>query len=284
MTAEKHMDIFDDTLQGIKNWFDDKISCGQARCYVMSPLTTGTSSWNEPPGNSRHAGIILKEDTQVELGHPSAGSCAGTLATHRSDLVSDGCITLVGPDIPETREAVLPFAQIIIAALTASVENTVTSQATIEIEDTASLMDRTAHLYAQTEGYMIRSVPNLIWSRVSKEAYRSGFSLKQLGERLICAVKQKSPNIIACEIFFVTTSKEDVSRLDNILELARIKLRKLKTYEITADGEFECTREEDCASCSEQVVCDNIRDVLRIRKGDRIISIGEDEVTVTKSE
>ena len=65
--------------------------------------------------------------------------------------------------------------------------------------------------------------------------------------------------------------------MDDIVESARIKQRKLETYEIRSDGEYECTREEDCTSCSEQVVCDNIRDVISIRKGDHVITVGEDE-------
>ena len=74
------------------------------------------------PASGKNGRIVLKEDTQVELGHPSLGSCTATLATHRLDLVSDGCITLVGPEISETRESIIPFAQIIIAALKRSNE------------------------------------------------------------------------------------------------------------------------------------------------------------------
>lgn len=273
------MDIFDDTIKEIRDWFDSKKNSGQTRRYSAAPLMKNAFSSNEPPDNRRNGKIVLKEDTQVELGHPSLGSCAATLATHRLDLVSDGFITLVGPDISETREPVLPFAQVIIAALKRSNEIEVTSQATIEIENTASVMDRTAHIYAQTGGYMIRSVPNLIWARVSKKAYRDGFSLKGLGERLIATVKNKCDNVTACEVFFATSSKSDVSQLDDIIEMARVKQRKLETYDVDADGEFECTREEDCRTCSEQVVCDTIRDVIRIRKGDRVVTIGAGENT-----
>jgi CO dehydrogenase/acetyl-CoA synthase beta subunit len=278
------MDIFDDTIKEISDWFDSQKNFGQTRCYSASPLMNNTFSSNEPLDNRRNGRIVLKEDTQVELGHPSMGSCAATLATHRLDLVSDGCITLVGPEISETQEPVLPFAQIIIAALKKSNEIEVTSQATIEIENTASAMDRTAHLYAQTDGYMIRSVPNLIWARVSKEACRSGFSLKLLGERLIAAVKQQCNQVTACEVFFVTSSKSDVGQLDDIIEKARVKQRKLETYDVSSDGEFECTQEIDCSACSEQVVCDTIRDVIRIRKGDRVVTIGAGENTESGSE
>jgi CO dehydrogenase/acetyl-CoA synthase beta subunit len=271
------MDLFDDTILEIRDWFEAKRISGQSRSYFVSPLISHSFSANSLPADGGIGRIVLKEDTQVELGHPSLGSSAATLATHRLDLVSDGCITLVGPEISETREAMLPFAQILIAALKSKNKIDAASQATSEIENTASTMDRIAHRCAQTNGYMIRSVPNLIWARVSKEACRSGFSLKGLGERLIAAIKQQCHPVAACEIFFVTSSKIDVEQLDELIEKARVKQRKLETYAVGSDGELECTREINCSACSEQVVCDTIRDVIRIRKGDRLVAAREEE-------
>jgi CO dehydrogenase/acetyl-CoA synthase beta subunit len=273
------MDLFDDIIIEIKNWFDLREKVDQSRCHRISVSETYPFISDDSPDSGGQGRIVLKEDTQVELGHPSLGSCAATLATHRLELVSDGCITLVGPEISESQEPRLPFAQIIIAALKSPNESEAASQATLEIENTASAMDRTAHRFAPTEGYMIRSVPNLIWARVSKQAFRSGFSLKGLGERLIQAIKQNCNQVTACQIFFVTSSKSDVNELDDLVEKARIKQRKLETYAVGSDGTFECTQELDCNSCSEQVVCDTIRDVIRIRKGDRVVTIGEEENT-----
>jgi CO dehydrogenase/acetyl-CoA synthase beta subunit len=278
------MDLFDDTIIEIRDWFEAKRISGQLRSYLVPPLLDKPFSTGDLVGKGKNGRIVLKEDTQVELGHPSLGSCAATLATHRLDLVSDGCITLVGPEISETRESMLPFAQIIIAALKSPNEIEASSRATLEIENTASAMDRTAHRFAPTDGYMIRSVPNLIWARVSKEACRSGFSLKQLGERLIAAIKQQCSQVTACEVFFVTSSKSDVGQLDDLIEKARIKQRKLDTYAVGSDGELECTQELDCNSCSEQVVCDTIREVIRIRKGDRVVTFGEEDSTGSRPE
>jgi CO dehydrogenase/acetyl-CoA synthase beta subunit len=270
------MDLFDDTILEIRAWFEAKTKTGQSRRYFLSPGRPSPFSADDPSGN-RNGKIVLKEDTQVELGHPSLGSSAATLATHRLDLVSDGCITLVGPEISETREVRLPFAQILIAAIKRTNEIDAASQATLEIENTASAMDRVAHRYAQTDGYMIRSVPSLIWARVSQEACRSGFSLKRLGEKLIASIKQQCNPVTACEVFFVTSSKKDVVELDDLIEKARGKQRKLETYAVGSDGEFECTQEINCSVCSEQVVCDTLRDVIRIRKGDRLVTVREEE-------
>ena len=233
-----------------------------------------------PADRKSPAGIILKEDTHVELGHPSAGSCSATLATHNDVLVDDGRITLVGPDIPESYEERLPFGQVIIASITGPSAGEASPSATAAITHMASRMDRIAHGEAQSDGYMIRSVPNLIWARVSKDGARKGFSLKQLGETLITALRRQCDNMTRCEVFFITRSKKDIEALEDIIEVARAKTRKLDSFSEGPDGEFECTEEQDCDTCPEQVVCDNIRDVIKIRKGDRVITFGKDEVTV----
>ncbi len=270
------MDLFDDTIEEIKAWFEAKSKSGQSRRFFLPPGTT-SPVLSDDRSDRRNGRIVLKEDTRVELGHPSLGSCSATLATHRSDLVSDGGITLIGPEIFEAQDPRLPFAQIIMAALEKSSGIEDSSQATLEIEDTTSVIDRLAHRYAQTDGYMIRSLPNLIWARVSQEAFQAGFSLKELGERLITAIKQRCTPVTACEVFFVTSSKKDVNELDDLMEKAREKRRKLETYAVGSDGEFECTQEINCTVCSEQTVCDTIREVIRIRKGDRVVTIREEE-------
>jgi hypothetical protein len=277
------MDIFDDTIAEIRNWFHEKTTSGQARLSQISrPRHQDKFKRDDAGGNKFTPGIILKEDTHIELGHPSVGSCCATLATYDSDLVSDGRITLVGPDIPESREERLPFSQIIIASLKGHSAKDASTEATAMIDKASSMMDRVAHTAAQSDGYMIRSVPNLIWARVSKDAARKGFSLQELGNRLIHAIKKDCENITRCEIFFATSEKTDIERLDDIIEVARAKTRKLENFKLGPDGEYECTQEEDCGTCVEQVVCDNVRDVIKMRKGDRVITFGEDEITVTK--
>ena len=276
------MDIFDDTIMEIRNWFDEKTNSGQARLYQFQSVKIQDERIHERSGRDKNAtGIILKEDTHIELGHPSVGSCCATLATHDTDLVHDGRITLVGPDISESKDERLPFSQIIIASIKGESAKEASPEATAVIDKISSLMDRVAHTAAQSEGYMIRSVPNLIWARVSKDAAKNGFSLRRLGERLVRAIKQDCENITRCEIYFATSQKADIEKLDDIIEVARAKTRKLENFTLGPDGEYECTQEEDCGTCAEQVVCDNVRDVIKMRKGDRVITFGEDEISVT---
>jgi hypothetical protein len=279
-TTRKHrgvMDIFDDTIAEIRNWFEKKTKTGSGRFFQIPETRFEDDSFHEKTAGEKNPSIIiLREDTHLELGHPSVGSCCATLATQDLDLVRDGRITLVGPDIPETHEERLSFGQIIVVAL----KDVSSPDATAVIDRTVSLMDRIAHSAAQSPGYMIRSVPNQIWARVSKEAAREGFSLKQLGERLMFAIKQHCDLIETCEIYFATGKKADIESLDDIVEIARAKKRKLEELKFEADGEYACTRDQDCGTCPEQVVCDTIRDVIEIRKGDRVITLERDAVKV----
>ncbi len=252
------MSIFDDTIREVRDWFARKESEGKARQY-HAPFEARASSLRGAKANST---IILKEDTHVELGHPLVGSCSAALATQDSSLVQNGRITLVGPDIPETSEKMLPFAQIVVACCRS------------DIGETSLTMDRALHALAQIDGYMLRSVPDQIWARVSKDAARSGFSIRLLGRGLLSSLNEKCPGIAGSEIFFVTSNREDISALKGIVEPARDKLRKLQTYERRPDGTYECTTSLDCNECPEKPVCDNIREVITIRKGDRIITFG----------
>lgn len=253
------MNIFDGTIREVQDWFTRKEAEGKVRRYEAS-LEARASS---PRGAKANSTIILKEDTHVELGHPSVGSCSVTLATHDASLVEDGRITLVGPDIPETSQRMLPFAQIAVACC----RN--------DIGEASLTMDRVLHVSAQVEGYMLRSVPDQIWARVSKEAARSGFLMRQLGWSLLNSINNECPTITGSEIFFVTSNREDVLALKDIVETARDKLRKLQTYERKPDGTYECTTSLDCSECPEKPVCDTIREVITIRKGDRIITFGK---------
>ena len=278
------MDLFDDSIIEIRDWVNLKKKAGPFCSYSFSSEELKNLVLKDPAGSGRGGDIVLKEETRMELGHPSMGSCAAVLVTHRMDLVSDGTISLIGPEITEMEEGRHPFAQIILAALNRPDKIDLPSQTTMEIENISSRIDRVAHQSAQTDGYMIRSVPSLIWARVSKKAFHSGFSLNGLGGRILAAIKHGCPQVRACSIFFVTRSKTEVDELDDLVEKARVKQRQLETYAVGSDGEFECSRELDCNSCSEQVVCDTIRDVIRIRKGDRVVSIGGGESTRSRSE
>jgi CO dehydrogenase/acetyl-CoA synthase beta subunit len=259
------MDIFDDCIKEVRDWFRRKEYAGMARTFQADPIAP-TPNDNGDGGNAANGpGIIFKEDTAIELGHPSVGSCAAVLTTRDASLVEGARITLVGPDIAETDEKMLPFAQIAVGCCER------------EPEEACSEMDRILHVSARMTGYMLRSVPDMIWARVSKDAVGSGFSLKTLGSRLIASANAEGPGISGIEMFFATGSRSDVAELGEIVAPARDKLTKIKMFGRGEDGSYQCDTTLDCIVCPEKSVCDTIRDVITIRKGNRVITFGDED-------
>jgi CO dehydrogenase/acetyl-CoA synthase beta subunit len=204
-------------------------------------------------GPNAHRGIILRSDTYLELGNPLAGSCAFVLWTEKPSLVREGKVTLLGPDIPESADGSLPFAQILIVG-----------GEELSDKDHESLVQ---HQYVsdRIEGYMIKSAPDRVWGRVSKDAAKKGFDFETLGKALLGIVRSEEPRVQAMEIVFVTTSKEDVGGLANIAaQIRKISKDIVKENWKIRGYDIECA--SDCSSCGEKVVCDDIREVISVRK------------------
>ena len=204
-------------------------------------------------GPNAHRGIILRSDTYLELGNPLAGSCAFVLWTDEASLVNDGKVTLLGPDIQESADGSLPFAQILIVG-----------GEDLSDKDHEALVQ---HQYVsdRIEGYMIKSAPDRVWSRVAKDAAKKGFDFETLGKALLGIVKSEEPRVQAMEIVFVTTSKEDVDGLASIAaQIRKISKDIVKENWKIRGYDIECA--SDCSSCGEKVVCDDIREVISVRK------------------
>jgi CO dehydrogenase/acetyl-CoA synthase beta subunit len=206
-------------------------------------------------GPEAASGIILRGDTFAELGNPNAGSCGFPLWTDDPSLLRDGSITLVGPGVQESPGASLPFAQVLLVA----------GEDLGKPEHEA--LEQNQYIADKIEGYMIRSTPGRMWSRVSKDAAAKGFDFDTLGKALIAIFKSDMPKIQAMEVLFVTSDKEDVQKLDRIAEQVRKIGKEIVRETWLARGYdiLECTLGVDCGSCSDKETCDEIREVVKIR-------------------
>lgn len=206
-------------------------------------------------GTGAQPGVILKEDTFVELGNPRLSSCAFLLWTDNLSLIKDRRIILVGPDIHESTGESLPFGQVLVLG-----------GASLEKEH-QTMLEIGQYISDRLEGYMIRSVPQRMWSRVSKEAVEKGFCFETLGRALMGIIKSELPVIEAMEILFVTSSQEDVARLEDIAKQVEKITREIKKgqFVIEEDG-YLCTTGLDCGVCLDKNICDGIREILGLRK------------------
>ena len=202
--------------------------------------------------------IILKENTAVELGGPRTVGSNFMIWTEDVSLVCNGQITLVGPDIPETRGGTLPLGQVtLVGGLALS-------------KEIQSRLEREQYAAERVPGYMVRSTGGRIWSRVSYEALDNGFSFRSLGATILCHLRAKLAAVNVAEILFVTSSVEDVQNLEKIGAQVRKLSHDLRRERIkeTADGEYECESDISCEACPDNEVCSEIREILVIRKKD----------------
>lgn len=197
----------------------------------------------------------MKSETYLELGSPTAGSCALALYTERTSLVQNSRIRVVGPDVRESPMDTMPFGQVIIAAGEDLTE-----------ADYPALLE-CQHVGDWIEGFMVKSRPGCVWARVSTEAAGRGFGFRFLGSALIALVRSRVPKAEVIEILFVTSSKADLQPLKEIeasvSEIGRaMKERRWKERGIDIS---ECAFSGSCDSCSEKAVCDEVRKLAHMR-------------------
>ena len=204
--------------------------------------------------------VILKEDTFLELGNPVNGSASMVLWTRQAELIRDGRITRMGPDVPEAEGHCLPFGQVILLG-----------GSRLDEKDLPKL-ERASNLSSLLEGYMIRHVPRKLWSRVSREAADKGFCFETLGRAMMAHYKSTFPLLERIEIVFVTSTKADVEELEVIGLQAKGKSLSIRKLTRSEEGVYECDT-LTCDDCSEKPTCDTIRDVLVIRKKGKVVGI-----------
>lgn len=186
--------------------------------------------------------IVLAQDTGVELGNPRQESLSLILWAEGHLGIQDGRITVIGPDLPESRGKSLPFAKIVMVSVHGfNEENTC---------DRWQAMDL-LRFDIDLAGYMMRAVSQYQreWSRVSHDSLDKGFSLSILGSALIDTMKAKE-YIDAVEILFVTESPEAVRELREVAGGAMAIIGALNRM----NEEIEA----DCPTCDYRVVCDAV--------------------------
>lgn len=198
--------------------------------------------------------VILGEDVAVELGHPSTASKGIVLLSHQAELVRNGSVSIVGPDLDEMAGGMHhPLAQVVMLALRPG-------QTPDPFET-----DNTQYLMHRLPGYMVRSVPGRLWVRISKAGKAVGLTLKTVGSALIAAYTDDFEGIDGVEVVFVTSNSSDVEALSQIATEANILAGRHKKLALGVDGEVEC-QDLNCDTCDEQEVCDSLRDIVIKRR------------------
>jgi CO dehydrogenase/acetyl-CoA synthase beta subunit len=93
--------------------------------------------------------------------------------TDRPEIIRDGRITVIGPDIPDGGGMSLPFGQVLMIGGS-------------ELDDRDhEALKHAGNIGDQIQGYMVRSYTQSIWSRIDKDA-AAGFSFETFGRCGYC--------------------------------------------------------------------------------------------------
>ncbi|HOO73326.1 MAG TPA: hypothetical protein PK926_16320 [Spirochaetota bacterium] len=212
----------------------------------MTRFTALIPSW--PSGAGRN--VVLADNTGVELGGPSAESTAFMLWTGEPGIVTNGRITLIGPDIRECAGKTVPYARIILAETTGLDEE--------NCYDRYRQMAALRHVL-DLKGYMIRASSRYMseWVRVSRDAVKSGFTFQVLGSALIGRFAALD-FVSGCEVIFVTSSAEHVLSLKPIADDAMMLINAMNKLAVEED--------HDCAACDFSKACNEIELLKKIRE------------------
>jgi CO dehydrogenase/acetyl-CoA synthase beta subunit len=233
------MELFGETLIDIRKYIEGK------NCQSWT-ATQQKNLW--PSGKGRN--VVLSDEMAVELGNPQMNSVSCLIWTEKPNLVSDGKISLVGPDIKESNGKSLPFGKIVLVGVSGFDEES-TYDKYKEMEAVRYSLD--------LKGYMIRAVSQYQreWSRISREAVQGGFSFEVLGSALREEYLKKD-FIHAVEFLFVTSSAEDVGELQEIT--------KNVGRTISALNKMLSEIDPDCDECEYNDVCDEVGELKEMRK------------------
>ncbi|PKN53731.1 MAG: hypothetical protein CVU55_00990 [Deltaproteobacteria bacterium HGW-Deltaproteobacteria-13] len=233
------MELFEQTFIDVKNYIEGK----NCQSQVAAEQKT---RW--PSGKGRN--VVLSDEMAVELGSPQMNSVSCLIWTGNPDLVCDGKISLVGPDIKESSGKSLPFGKIVLMGVSGFDEEN-TYDRYKEMEAVRYSLD--------LKGYMIRAVSQYQreWSRISREAVQGGFSFEVLGSALREEYLKKD-YIHAVEILFVTSSSGDVGELQ--------EMTKNVGRTISAMNKMLSEIDPDCDECEYNDVCDEVGELKSMKK------------------
>lgn len=213
---------------------------------VQSLSAKGKDTWPKASENN----LILGGDTALELGNPRDASASFLVWTENPGLVTDGHISLLGPDISGIQEPRVPFGKVVII------------QGEGFTEENAYERHRELELLRydiSLSGYMMRAVSQYMreWSRISYEAVKNGFSLVHLASA-ISSLYHPISYVKQVEVFMVTRSKKDVEALSAVGDKAMQRI-----------GAMNSMAEElsfDCDECEYQPICDEAGDLRKMHR------------------
>lgn len=199
--------------------------------------------------------VILQEETGLELGGMNKKSFLLIYPIKESNILKDGNITLIGPEINAIQELKIDFGILLLIGIKKN-----------SSKDYKELSSFT-FISNGIQGFSIRSIPRKFWSRVSKEVLNKGFSFAFLGNAIFSLYRKKYENLIdAMELLFISSYPDCIDEFLSISTELTSKLnekwlKKLDNWKKRID----CDYDWGCEICPYQVECYEVKKVLMAR-------------------
>ncbi|MBN2151501.1 MAG: hypothetical protein JW839_08650 [Candidatus Lokiarchaeota archaeon] len=212
------------------------------------PMRVGLGAWS---------GVLPEDEVHVHLGNHAMPSTALFLIAPFQEAVHDGRITLVGPDIPRLPAGSVPFALAVVgwgAGLT---------------PDQIKELRRGLQLTDQIEGFAQRSALREVRFTLSRDLFEKGASFRHIGQAFLHFYRTQYPGLLqAVEVVFLTASTVAVAALRRMAESIRDEMATSWRARLAqkAKARDDCEFEWECEECEYQRVCEELRDIIRLRE------------------
>ncbi|MFW9865724.1 MAG: hypothetical protein ACFFEN_06445 [Candidatus Thorarchaeota archaeon] len=203
-------------------------------------------------GLDQNKEIILHEETQIELGGMNKHSFSLILPIEDLNIIKDGSITLLGPEINQVASSDVDFGLFALIGIDDISEK--------EYSDLRNLN----FLSNGIEGFSIRTVPRRFWCRISKKVFTKNFSFEFLGNAIIYLYKQKFKEIIRkTEIIFICSYPDSIDGFIKITSDISNRFREeLKAKVDEWRKRIDCDYDWGCEICPYQEECYGLKQVL----------------------
>lgn len=247
------MEGFATCIKEFRNQMGHILETGKDYREIQLGTDRETSAPDEPGGKKRRPELVLKSEMQLELGGPGTDACGMVLYTSEKEVVRDGLVTVIGPDIQDAPQGRMAYGQIIL----------------LEGESLEKSMyyeiQKAINLSASIPGYMSKRNGMEVWDRISVGAVKNGLSFPQIAEILMDQIRAKLPAVTAVEVFFIAGETDAVKQMQAIGEKAETAWQKLKKQLWSSRGiDLEaCSPGGHCGVCDDKETCDKIRRISR---------------------
>ena len=203
-------------------------------------------------GLDNHREIILQEETQIELGGMNRRSFSLNFPVTEKNLIEDGNITILGPDIHQISESNVDFGLFILIG----VKN-------LSKKDYYNFKSLN-FLSNGIEGFAIRTIPRRFWCRINKDVFKRKFTFEFLGNAIMYLYREKFKDIIMnIEVLIICSYTDSIN--DFIQISAKITNKFQEELKAKIDDwrkRINCEYDWGCEICPYQEECYNIKQAL----------------------